>query len=194
MQKSLKVFLGCLLATCPLIAAAATTTAEQSEAKWELSGGTTFGLDITTQSGQDSTKTWVFTSKAGYYVAPQIQVGADVTYYNYDQSSISGHYFAFLLGPTFDFTADAENAPYAFAGIGEASAGATYTSGSYTSTLSLNQFAYAIGIGKRFRLADHVTWAPQIRYLALDSANDGSLSVRASHDWDFLVFRFSVLF
>lgn len=194
MQKISKVFLGCLLATSPLMAAASPTAAEQSEAKWELSGGTTFGLDITTQSGQDSTKTWAFISKAGYYVAPQIQVGADVTYYNYGQSNVSGHYFVFLLGPTFDFTADPANAPYAFAGIGQASAGATYTSGSYSSTLSLNQFAYAVGIGKRFRLADHVTWAPQIRYTALDGANDGSLSVRASHDWDFMVVRFSVLF
>lgn len=179
MRKFLKVFVGCLVATSPLIAVAA-PTAEPSDIKWEVSGGATFGVQVTSEKNQDDQKFWTLTTKAGYYVAPQLQVGADLSYYNASQGTLSGHYFAFFVGPTFDFLPDPLRTPYVFGGIGEGMSG--FTSDSVSTSYSINQFAYTFGAGIRVRLADHVTWSPEIQYISLDSAADGSVSVSASQE------------
>jgi hypothetical protein len=205
-MKKLIPLLGLILALCPLAFANAANRSESTEEKsptgrtWEIAAESTAGFTIhkDKSTNADTVTTWGGEVGASYFVMPQLEVGATFGYIHYSQSDTSSHAFQLLVGPTFNFSDDPENAVFLSAAIGEETSGSstTYLGTSYTASTS--QFAWSLNLGKRFHLADHVSWAPQagIIYVGESDYNTGSGisgKIHSTTDWQIVPFRFTVL-
>ncbi len=139
-------------------------------------------VEFNKTDGSDSITTVGIGLGGGYFVTPQIEADLVAAYSHI--SNDGGHSLTFAVGPTFNFSENAEDSPFVGLQLGESMT--TPHSNTY------NQFVWSVFAGKRFRIASHVTWAPMIGFTKTGEASTGS-SVKASTDWNFTVFRFAIL-
>ncbi len=130
---------------------------------------------------------------ANYFVTPQLELGVNFEYFHYTNSEISGHSEIYLLGPTYNFCEDAENSPFLGALVGEETTGAHTTYAGTVYTNSTAQFTYQLNAGKRFHVADHVSWAPEVSYTYTGEDLTPNYTAHSVTDWKIIPLRFSVL-
>jgi hypothetical protein len=121
-----------------------------------------------------------------YFWMPQVELGTSINF-GYTSLQVS-HVTALtvLVGPTFNFLGNPENAFYV-----DAKAGVLFSgNGQYAPNYTL--FAYFVGAGKRFDLGGHVTWKPEVAFVG--NSADGSSGASAETQFQVIPFQFSLLF
>jgi hypothetical protein len=184
-----------LLALALLVAMGSSAKAEEVHPSWEFSGGT--GSAFTNSSISDSqsgmagqsTRSFTINGEAAYFVAPQVEVGVNLTILAFNASASTSSVFTAMVGPTYNFCEDVSNSFYAkaYIGLGEF----------YNGTLGPNfsKVSYEFAVGKRFEIIPHVTYKPEIAYIGTGSGTlvtDGD--VPATHNWAVIPFQFALLF
>ena len=178
-------------------------------ASWEITGGlgsggvgsTTTGtvssLAIGKSNGaQNSTSVFDLTAGVGYFVMPNLEImlnGAiDVAHVGGGDSSNA---YSFLIGPSFNLLGDVPDALVITPQIGilhaSDSNGAVSAGGA--------GMQYAVTVGKRFKLFDHVSYFPAISYVRsfgfdVKSDNVGEGRVDGTSNFVFTPLQFSIWF
>ena len=158
--------------------------AESELPRIELFGSANYAsVGVESVDGYDDANTTISVSLGGGYFFTSLFEGNLAAEYakEFDGGPSA---VGFAVGPTFNFSADTANAFYSGVSVG----GRWSTKGSRSAT---GQSILSAFIGKRFEIASHVTWAPQILFTKAGQADTGA-PVPASTEWNFSAFRLSI--
>jgi hypothetical protein len=158
-----------------LILLGLSSSSQAAEKKWEIWTGGLANLNLaftdgTTATGINIFGTNFFTSpNVGYFVIPGLEVvfSPGFTFLSTSGSGVSGSSVNFnpLLGVNFSFTPEVEDSPFFQLQGGMAMNSTTKASTTTTTT----NFQWAAALGKRFKLADGITYAPAIAFQMVTS-------------------------
>lgn len=152
---------------------------QAAEKKWEIWTGGLANLAFNFNNGSTTTgisvfgtQNFTYSPNVGYFVAPGLEVVFSPGFsYISTNSAIN---FAPLLGVNFSFTPDVEDAPFL-----QLQAGVNlFSSNQSTTTTTNTYFQWAAELGKRFKLADGITYAPAVAFqMTTSNPTMSSLSI-----------------
>jgi|GEM_PF-2604459 len=190
-QKSISILTGALvlstaLSIIPSSSNAATEAPAPNTRQWEVTGGSSGSFNL------EKPKLLNVGGNIGYFIensAVEISFGGEFASFH-DSSFTTATNLFLAAGPIVNFNhEDLENSAYLGARIGLVRT----HSGLYDVTTSF--FAWQAFLGKRIRITDHVSWAPEIDYFHQgDSTMSDGTRIYGSAFLTAAPLRFSFLF
>ena len=165
---------------------AVTGMPQGNERQWEATGDTTGSFNL------EKPKLFGVAGNIGYFLdrsAFEISLGAGFNSYE-DSLSTTATSLFLAAGPILNMSPDdLEDSIY----VGMRAGFARNHSGLYD--LSFSSFAWQAFLGKRFRIVEHVCWAPEFDYYQRgDTVESDGTQVKGYHRWTVTPLRFSFLF
>ena len=154
---------------------------------WEFSGASNASFTHTSVDKSPGSSNFVLETTADYFVLPALELGIDGSLNLNNSNGSTQDVLALLVGPVYNFLGPIPSAFFvgARAGISNLSGGG----------LGYTSFAFEAFVGKRFEIASHVSWAPEVGVLYTGSATiQNVIPVPSTTTFVVTPFRFSILF
>lgn len=163
--------------------------AAPSDVTWALTGSSNLTFVTTSYSDQGTSNRFTAEVGAGWFLTQTWELGGEALFENSSSSDSSAETITRLtVGPSIDFGGSPADAFVLAAHLGFQIYTSPKSSNTYTT------FAYLVGLSKRFALANHVSWAPEVTMIGHTSASQGRFDYPAALSFAFVPFRITVLF
>jgi hypothetical protein len=161
-----------------------TAHAELAAPTFEINGQTNAAfLSQAFSDGSDSEPTLMLDVGLKYFQTNQWELGGNI----YFQSNTDTKVFQTTVGPTYNFIPEVEHSFFLSAQIG-------LRNTKLPSSRTYTPFAYRFGFGKRFQIAEHVCWMPELVYTGRTAGTNENYTLGATQILEIIPIQISVIF